>query len=311
MSSSRLRAYGARKVTQPLSTSELADLLRMDEPIHIVGSGTRIEWELPRAAGANVVSTSLLSGIIDYSPNDQVVNVRAGTSLSQLQVELEAQGQCLPLVPHDHDGTHQNLTGTVAGALSLNLPHLLEGECGSWRDWVLGMTIVLADGTIAKSGSHAVKNVAGYDIHKLMIGARGSLAVVAEVILRTYPIKSLPVQNVRITHASGAVEGSSQWIQRVKRSDFAAATAVSSSFRGIDVAGTATLFRWLPEGLELPRFDGDWVLRSNSGDQNLLIHDPTVLLYMKRAKAIFDPTGKLNSGSMGIREVLHSRVDPG
>jgi glycolate oxidase FAD binding subunit len=162
------------------------------------------------------------------------------------------------------------------------------------------MTLVLADGTTAKSGSHAVKNVAGYDIHKLMIGARGTLAVVAEVILRTYPLKSLPTPNVRQTLGSGAVQAPCQWIQRVKRSDFAQATAIAGSFAGIDIPATSTIWRSLPEGIELSRFEGDWVLRSNCGPQNLTVTDGTVLRYMKRTKAIFDPTGKLNPGAMGV-----------
>lgn len=64
---------------------------------------------------------------------------------------------------------------------------------GAWRDWVLGVQLVLADGMIAKAGSLAVKNVAGYDIHKFLVGTRGTLAVVTEVILRTAPLASLPM----------------------------------------------------------------------------------------------------------------------
>ena len=281
---------------QPESISELASMLMDAERVSVVGYGSLRPWGLPEPLSTEIC-TAALTGIIDYSPNDQVVNVRAGTPLQQLQLELATNGQCLPLLQH-YIGSE--LAGTVGGALSINLPHLLEGECGSWRDWVLGMTVVLADGTIAKSGSHAVKNVAGYDIHKLMIGARGTLAVVAEVILRTYPIKSLPEPNVRYTQASGGVDAPCQWIQRVRLTDFAQASAVASSFAGVDIPRTSTLVRFLPLEIELPRFEGDWILRSNSGDQNLQITAAATIHSMKRAKAILDPHNKLNGGAMGI-----------
>ncbi len=283
----------------PTTVAELSEAVRTSTNASVVGIGSKAMWMLPRDQPIEEIATGALTGIIDYSPNDQVVNVRAGTLLVDLQEELAAHGQCLPMVEWNDGWSHLHLVGTVGGNLSLNLPHTLEAECGSWRDWILGMTLVQADGTVAKSGSHAVKNVAGYDIHKLMIGARGSLAVIAEVILRTYPLKSLPAPNVRFTYPSGSVEGPCHWIQRVKPTDFAQASAIAGSFAGIDIPATSTLRRSLLPDVELSRFEGDWVMRSNSGAKNLEITDPAMLHYMKRAKGILDPTNKLNPGTMG------------
>src|SRR5205823_6468495 len=117
--------------------------------------------------------------------------------------------------------------------LDYNFPHALEAQCGSWRDWVLGMRIALPDGRIVKTGSQAVKNVAGYDVHKLMIGARATLGVVLDVILRVFPVSALPKPELEIGPAGercrirGADRTSDEarrlpkWIQRTKPSDFA------------------------------------------------------------------------------------------
>src|SRR5476651_1570951 len=87
--------------------------------------------------------------------------------------------------------------GPLIDEIAFNLPHTLQAQYGSWRDWILGMRVVQADGTFAKCGSKAVKNVAGYDVQKLMIGARGTLGLIAEVTLRTFPVKALPASEVQ------------------------------------------------------------------------------------------------------------------
>ncbi len=172
-------------VHRPTTLSELSQAIASSTQLKIGGleeenpsPGDSIDWLL----------MSEYSGIVQWMPEDQVVVARAGTLLSTLQSELAVKGQCLPLP--------QGIAEvTLGGAISLNLPHAFQDQYGSWRDWVLGMTVVLADGSVRKCGSHAVKNVAGYDVQKLFIGARGTLGVIAEVILRTYPLKLLPVSS--------------------------------------------------------------------------------------------------------------------
>jgi len=168
------------------------------------------------------------------------------------------------------------------------------------------MTVILADGTVARTGSHAVKSVAGYDVHKLIIGARGTLGIVWEVILRTFPISALPKPDVELRYEWNGWPGPSRlkgvplWVQGTQPSDFR--TAVSSAgpkLLEIDWA-SSTLCARLAEDAELDRFDGDWVIRSGSGEKNLEFTDPTQIRLMKRAKEIFDPTHKLNPGEMGI-----------
>lgn len=283
---------------RPTTIEELSQTVREATRLDVVGDDHHRNWRMPIAPDAARLELSGLTGIVEHYVDDQVVVVRAGTSMHELQTELDRKGQCLPMVDW-HDGySHLNVrAGTVGGHLSMNLPHELEGECGTWRDWVLGVTLVQADGTVAKAGSRAVKNVAGYDLARLLIGARGTLAVIAEVILRTFPVKSLPEPKVI---GQEGEQGDSIWVQRTLMTDFEQARAATAAYHGDNDPNTATLTRWIPEHVELPRYPGDWVLRSGCGDRNLEITDPTQIRLMRRTKELFDPTGKLNPGEMGI-----------
>lgn len=242
---------------------------------------------------------------IHFSPGDQVVSVGGGISIPKLQKALAEHGQCLPL-PSRGQSRFLRVVDSIAGAIDFNLPHALEAQCGSWRDWILGMTVVLADGTIAKAGSHAVKNVAGYDVHKLMVGARGTLGIIAEVILRTYPIAALPKPEVTLHYEWKGWRESTHlmrlplWLQRTSHSDFAQAVR-NAGERLLEADwASSTLCARVPEEEELPRFSGDWVLRARCGRKNLVFTDETQIRLMKRAKEIFDPGHKLNPGELGI-----------
>lgn len=260
---------------RPATTAELSEMVKASKSLYVYGSGSKTAWR-----GANEgtpISTAGLTGITEFTAADQVVVVRAGTLISELNRELAPRNQCIPLVDTD-------AIGTIGGALSMNLPHRLEAECGSWRDWVLGMTVVQADGTIAKAGSRAVKSVAGYDVHKFLVGTRGTMAVVAEVILRTYPLKSLPLPKLN-TYGSFDEAGA---YQRVLATDFSKAVAANSG-DGFDIVNTQTLFRTKPY---LQRFPGDWILIAGqpiAADR-----------FSRRAKDLFDPAGKFNKRELAF-----------
>ena len=116
---------------------------------------------------------------------------------------------------------------TLEDAIGLNLPHGMETQCGNWRDWIIGMTVILADGTVAKMGSKVVKNVAGYDAHKLFVGARGTLGLILSATLRTMPVEAVPAAAVvrkwpqpEGLKASLEFRDKPVWIQRTLPSDF-------------------------------------------------------------------------------------------
>jgi hypothetical protein len=243
---------------------------------------------------------------VDFSPADQVVTASSATTLFEIKKALEPYGQCLPFPRGDTTRFFGPHGGSLRDLIDFNLPHALEAQCGSWRDWLLGMTVVLADGRIVKSGSHAVKNVAGYDVHKLTIGARGTLGIISEVILRTFPVAALPNPSVQVNYEykgwreCGPLLSRPRWIQRTLRTDFDTAVAgVGNRLLEADWA-SSTLCAQLEAEESLPRYQGDWVIRSRAGARNLEITDPTQIRLMKRTKEIFDPTGKLNPGEMGI-----------
>lgn len=286
---------------EPKSVEELAETLRSTGPVRVVGNNSSADFRIPTSP-ERTLTTRHFTGVIDFSPEDQVVEVYAGTVLGTLQDFLMRHGQCLPIVGWaDGFSPSAFFHSTVGGEIAMNLPHYLEAETRSWRDWILGMGVVLADGTIAKSGSHAVKSVAGYDVHRFMVGSRGSLGVMTSVILRTTPLASLPTPNVRFRDEDQSIyEKPTGWIQRVRSSDFEAAVESSKQYNGFDVSSSATLWRTLPEGAVLPRYEGDWVIRSGCGAMNSAITNEDQRKLMTRAKQIFDPESKLNPGEWGF-----------
>jgi glycolate oxidase FAD binding subunit len=139
------------------------------------------------AAGRRVrigedLSTDGLDRVLEHEAGDLTCTVEAGIRLSALRTSLAASGQRLSLDPPGDPTVGACLAGRLSGPLSHRF--------GTPRDLVLGVTLVLGDGTIASSGGKVVKNVAGYDLGKLVCGSGGSLALVARVSLRLHPLPS-------------------------------------------------------------------------------------------------------------------------
>lgn len=248
-------------------------------PWRIAGSGAGSAFALPSSGEA--LSTLRLRGVVRHDADDQTVTVLAGTPLAELQTVLAERGQTLPIGP---DTPFPG--GTVGGALSLNLPHTLEAQCGSWRDWTLGLTVLRGDGTLARVGSRVVKSVAGYDAHKLFVGGRGRLGVVVEVTLRTWAIRSVPVPETVGTF----VPGPSGWIHRVLPSNLTQAQETCPD-AFIDLA-SGTL--WCSADLGR-RFPEDWVLGWGHGPRNLEPHPPVVAELHERVKTSLDPTARFSA----------------
>lgn len=172
-------------VASPRSTDDVAALLRHADAngigVEITGAGTKRGWA-GRAGAEVLLETRGLAGVREHSWQDLTATVGAGTTWAEMQQVLARHGQQVALDPLWPD------QATVGGVIATNDSGSLRLKYGSLRDLVIGMTIVLADGTVARSGGKVVKNVAGYDLHKLMIGAYGTLGVVAEVTFRLHAI---------------------------------------------------------------------------------------------------------------------------
>ena len=128
------------------------------------------------------VSMRALDAILEYTPADQIVTVQAGVTIARLQAALRKERQRLALDPPDPERT------TVGGAVASASYGQLRTRYGTAKDTIVGMTIVRADGTVARGGGKVVKNVAGFDIPKLMIGTYGTLAMIGTVTFRLHPL---------------------------------------------------------------------------------------------------------------------------
>jgi FAD/FMN-containing dehydrogenase len=124
-----------------------------------------------------------LAGISSYEPTELVVTVRAGTPLAELEAALEERGQCLPFEPPRFAPG-----GTVGGMVAAGLSGPARATVGAVRDHVLGLTLLNGRGEVLTFGGQVAKNVAGYDVSRLIVGSLGILGVICEVSLKVLPI---------------------------------------------------------------------------------------------------------------------------
>jgi glycolate oxidase FAD binding subunit len=175
----------ARLVAAPASTEEAAAVLRAaaaeDLAVVVRGAGTKLEWAVPPRRVDLIVDTHRLTGVIEHAAGDLIVVARAGTPVAELQERLAPAGQQLAL---DAPLPAATLGGTVA----VNTSGPRRMLYGTVRDLLIGMTVVRADGKVAHAGGKVVKNVAGYDLGKLLTGSYGTLALITRCAFRLHPL---------------------------------------------------------------------------------------------------------------------------
>lgn len=150
-------------------------------PLRIRGGGSK-DFYGERLQG-EVLDTRGLAGVVSYEPSELVVTVRAGTPLAELEQLLAQRGQCLPFEP-----PHFGPAATVGGMVAAGLSGPARASVGSVRDYVLGLQLVNGKGEFLVFGGQVMKNVAGYDVGRLMAGALGTLGLIAEVSLKVLPV---------------------------------------------------------------------------------------------------------------------------
>lgn len=176
-------------------------------PLQIVGGGTKAFYgrQVP-AEGSSTVSLSEHCGITHYDPVELVVSVRTGTRLSELEAALEAEGQQLGCEP-PHFGT----TATVGGMIATGLSGPRRPWSGSVRDFVLGSRVIGREGKQLRFGGEVMKNVAGYDLSRLMVGALGTLGIITEISLKVLP-KPTATAGLRLEMSlENALQRLAQW----------------------------------------------------------------------------------------------------
>ena len=175
----------AAYVAAPGSTAEAAAVLRVAAARGLAvvarGAGTKLHWGAPPRRLDLIVDTGRLDQVVEHAAGDLVVTARAGVPLAVLADRLGEAGQRLA-VDEVVPGT------TVGGMLATGLSGPRRLLAGAVRDLVLGVTLVRADGVVARAGGKVVKNVAGYDVAKLVTGAYGTLGLVTEATFRLHPV---------------------------------------------------------------------------------------------------------------------------
>lgn len=173
-------------ILEPTTEQQFAAVLRLANESHLAviprGGGSKLTWGNPPSRADLILSTARLNKVLEHAWADLTVTVEAGCTIQTLQQTLTQHGQRLALDPLWPE------KATIGGILSTNDSGALRLRFGALRDLIIGVTIALPDGTLASSGGKVVKNVAGYDLPKLVTGALGTLGVITRAVFRVHPL---------------------------------------------------------------------------------------------------------------------------
>jgi glycolate oxidase FAD binding subunit len=173
-------------VVRPADAAQIAEILRFAaaEKLAVIPTGgcTKLGIGSPPACYDIAIDLSRMNRVLAYDPQDLTLGVEPGVRIEDLLRTLAEKKQFLPLAVPFSD------RATIGGIVATNSSSPLRHAYGAVRDFCLGMEFVTGEGTQAKSGGRVVKNVTGYDLHKLLIGSLGTLAVIARVNFRTFPM---------------------------------------------------------------------------------------------------------------------------
>jgi glycolate oxidase FAD binding subunit len=172
-------------VARPADTDQVAEVLRAARAHGLTvvprGRGTKLSWGTSPSSADVLLDVSALDQVLDHAAGDLIVAAQAGARLSDVQQAVGSAGQRLAI--------DETVPGSsVGGLLAANTSGPRRVATGSARDLLIGITVVRADGVVAKAGGRVVKNVAGYDLGKLLIGSLGTLAVVVDATFRLHPV---------------------------------------------------------------------------------------------------------------------------
>ena len=194
----------------PQTVSTLATIVKQAQQnqwrILVCGNGSKLDWGGLTQDIQLVVSSQKCDRIIEHAVGDLTVTVEAGMKLADLQATLRSHRQFLPIDPVYPE------TATIGGIIAT-------ADTGSWRqryggirDLLLGLSLIRADGEIAKAGGRVVKNVAGYDLMKLFTGSFGSLGLISQATWRTYPLPPAS-QTILLTGTAKAIAQATKTIR--------------------------------------------------------------------------------------------------
>jgi glycolate oxidase FAD binding subunit len=199
------------------SPEEIADLLKFatSEKLGVIpcGAKTKLGIGMPPARYDIALDLSRMNRVLAYEPRDLTLGVEPGMRFSALATILAAEKQFLPLNPPFFQ------RATIGGILATDSASPLRHSYGGPRDFVLGLEFVTGDGAITKSGGRVVKNVSGYDLHKLLIGSLGTLAAITRANFKTFPT---PPEQVVFVAAFDAAAAALEFCKALARSPLGA-----------------------------------------------------------------------------------------
>ncbi|MGH9731202.1 MAG: FAD-binding oxidoreductase, partial [Candidatus Acidiferrales bacterium] len=254
-------------VARPGTAAEVAELVKLAaaEKFALIpmGARTKLGIGMPPARFDLAIDMARLDKVISYDPGDLTLSVEAGIPLAKLAAILAEHKQFLPLEVPFYE------RATIGGTLGSGVDSPLRQMYGTARDFVLGMEFVTGDGAPAKSGGRVVKNVSGYDLHKLMLGAIGSLGIMTRVNFKTFP---LPAQTRAWLAGFSRAEDAFLFALNVRKSALAPQTVEVFDRQSMEILGL---------GLSLAQ--SEWsVAISAAGDERVLERSAGELQAMAR-----------------------------
>ncbi len=200
-------------VVEPRSADEVAGVLRhagsAGRSVVPRGGGTKLGWGNRPPSADLVLSTRRLDRVLEHAWGDMTATIEAGCTVGHAQEVLARHDQRLALDPLSPE------RATIGGVLAANDSGSLRIRFGAMRDLIIGITVVLADGTVARSGGKVVKNVAGYDLPKLLTASLGTLGVITEATFRLHP---LPRESRTVTFALPTTGATNELLRAISES---------------------------------------------------------------------------------------------
>jgi glycolate oxidase FAD binding subunit len=186
---------------------QVNNALKNKSPLMITGGGSKTFYG--NKVEGETISTAGHTGIIEYQPSELVITVRSGTLLSELEAELNANNQMLAFEPPQHSANT-----TIGGIVACGLSGPRRAACGATRDFVLGTTIINGKAEKLRFGGQVMKNVAGYDASRLMVGAQGTLGMLLDISLKVLPVNETEASLKIKTEAGETGRKIQQWLRQ-------------------------------------------------------------------------------------------------
>ena len=189
--------------TQELQ-AQVATAISEKRPLNIIGGNSKSFYG--RSSQCDAIHLHEHTGIVNYEPTELVMTVRAGTSLEEVEETLSRNNQMLPFEP-----PHYGPNATIGGTIACNLSGPRRAYAGAARDYVLGTKVINGKAEVLRFGGEVMKNVAGYDVSRLMTGAMGTLGVLLEVSFKVLPRFVGEITLVQETNVDNAITKMNQW----------------------------------------------------------------------------------------------------